>query len=189
MWAVDAKLSYYKPCLHSASQTLARQARAVAEAAAEEGVDPELLFAVLVLEQISRGGLPRLLERLVAKLWPGWLERRDCSLGLPQIRISTAQQVVCVSKREIIRAMMDDGRSIRVCAQLLRRYEDEHGLHSLPAKERFTSFAKLYLTGRIDTPIHPRIDIYARLLAYAKCCRLFGHLTTSVPEFPPHTPN
>jgi hypothetical protein len=166
----------YAGALHSMRYVVARYARAVGAAAEGEGVDPETLFALIALEQLQRGGLLRVLERCCAWLCPALLVRRDCTLGLTQIRISQAQRLLEAEPREVVRQLTNDSENIRVCARMLRAYESEHSLQALPASKRAARVAELHLTGKLGGPRRPRVVLYGRLLAYSIRSGLFQQL-------------
>ena len=163
----------YCGALYAMRDVMARHSRSIGHAAMAEGVDANLLFAVIALEQINRAGLHRFAERVCARLCPWVLVRADCTLGLAQIRVSVAYRLVGGDLRKIPRILTDDSQNILLCARMLGGYEREHDLASVPQRERLYTIAKLHLTGRPDSEESSAVKLYARLLGYALRLRLF----------------
>ena len=170
---IRACFTVYRRCLVAASRALSHLTPAVARAAADSEIDPEVLFGILLLEHANRGGMTRIAERLLSRIFPGYVIRKDCSLGLCQIRISTAQRISGDPPRRVVSALLNDQRNIVICAQLLSDLQSRYRLGVLPIRDRLASTAKLYLTGRLNAPQYPWIALYAELLVDSVSSGLF----------------
>ena len=170
-----------KAGLWSVGRSLQRHWAAIQRAAQLHAVDPELLMGILVLETANRGLAFRVLERLVARVNPRYLVRRDCSIGIAQIRPSTARSVVDADSQRLVCMLLDDDGSIDVCARLIRRFSQEHHLERLSIRLRVAAVARLYTTGKLAPARHPWIGLYTLLLTYAVSNRLFHSLRGPTP--------
>ena len=92
----------------------------IKNAAEKQRINPALLTIVLQLEKINRGTLFYLFsEQLAVRIIPGWLIRRDATLGLAQISIKTAKGFFHKAPQLYLRDMLKPEISIELCAYTL----------------------------------------------------------------------
>ena len=92
----------------------------IVEAAREFEIMPVLLSTVVQLEKINRGSwLYRVAERMAVRWIPGYLIRRDATLGLAQISIKTAKRYFHKAPKLYITEMLKPEISIKLCAFML----------------------------------------------------------------------
>jgi hypothetical protein len=128
-------------------------------------IDPNELYGILMLEHINRGNsLNRSIERLLVKFFISFPIKLDLSVGISQIRISTAKQFYPnIETKTLTRKLMTDGFNIRVCAQIINHF------YSISTEEnRLLGLVKYYTTGSIHTKNNRSIIIYYLLLKWIK---------------------
>lgn len=140
---------------------MARIEHEVEEAAARAGASSALLKAVLVVEDRARGSTThRTLERLACSLIKmGWLHR-DLSLGLGQVRLSTANQL---SPERATASTIDCLRSDSGCAGVSAMVLAQAWPHREFPEDRdmLRRVIELYLFGRESGRKSPIIENYA----------------------------
>lgn len=121
-------------------------------------VPPTLLMTIIQLEVLNRGTwFYRNIEKLVCRFAPKYAAKKDFSIGLTQIKISTAQEIIRKSPDTFLMKMFDDRFNIMLCSKLLKKLLDEYWTHSgeheyirNEACDEFQYIAYRYLTDCTD---------------------------------------
>lgn len=97
--------------------------------ARDNDVSVVLLETVLRLEIFYRGRkYNRMIERFICRFFPRIAIKKNISVGVAQIRISTAEEILRENPFNFIKKICDDKLNIEICARLLRniinKYED-----------------------------------------------------------------
>ncbi|MGE6370966.1 hypothetical protein ACQKDB_17820 [Planococcus kocurii] len=110
------------------------------------GIDAEILFGILILEKLNRGNLlVRVLEILGVYLIPWYLIKKNVSIGLGQVKIGTAREVLGNLKdKEILRVLINQSSNIEIVARLLRKYSDNVNRE----EDLLKTVSNLYITGK-----------------------------------------
>ncbi len=88
----------------------------------ENGIDVMLLKTIVNLEYIFRGRWYIWLgELLVCKVFPKIAIKKDLSVGLTQIRISTAKDVLRMAPNKFVKNLIEPEFNMNVCAELLKQ--------------------------------------------------------------------
>lgn len=118
---VDKQISLYKKtALNFDNRTL----KLIERVADDNNVNSELLFAILTIEKMNRGGLlNRLVERTISLVFPLIAVKLDLSLGIGQVKISTALKVTDVSPIKLAGELTSLENNIRIVAKLLNWYQ------------------------------------------------------------------
>ncbi|WP_298093873.1 hypothetical protein [uncultured Catenibacterium sp.] len=96
--------------------------------AREYDINATLLEAILRLEIFYRGRMYyRWLEWLICHCASWYAIKKDISVGIAQIKISTAEEVLRKDAREFIKKLTDDKFNIEVCARLIKKLIDQYG--------------------------------------------------------------
>lgn len=87
-------------------------------------VSPFLLKSIIVIEQINRGHwLLNTAEKIIAKFFNKYLIQKDFSIGLCQIKPSTAKTVFPkISHEKISLILLKQESNIHICAKILAPY-------------------------------------------------------------------
>ncbi|RJV71418.1 hypothetical protein DWY90_14395 [Coprococcus sp. AF27-8] len=109
-------------------------------AARENDINTVLLETVLRLEIFYRGRkYNRILERVVCQFVPKIAIKKNISVGIAQIKISTAEKVLRKDASTFIMKLCNDRFNIEVCAKLLNdlinEYEDMREKNAWPYEE------------------------------------------------------
>ena len=99
------------------------------KAARDNDISVVLLETVLRLEIFYRGRIyNKLLEKFICRFFPQIAIKKNISVGMAQIRISTAEEVLRENPFIFIKQICNDQLNIEVCAKLLKnminQYED-----------------------------------------------------------------
>lgn len=97
--------------------------------ARDNDVSVVLLETVLRLEIFYRGRkYNRMIEKFICRFFPRIAIKKNISVGVAQIRISTAEEILRENPFNFIKKICDDKLNIEICARLLRniinKYED-----------------------------------------------------------------
>lgn len=140
--------------LHCLRQSIESEAR-------NAGIDSRLLCGVLAIESAHRPSWVRFCEQLACTVWPSFIVRRDMSIGLGQIRPSTAKALLKDNGTDIalVKKLMNPKFNVFVCAQLLATQAKlvDYQRGSVAAAIRL---AKVYTTGKKTGPNYPWIVLY-----------------------------
>ena len=95
----------------------------------ENEISADLLKTVLLIEYTNRGSwLMRSMEKIVCCLFPAAGVAFDLSVGLAQIKISTAGRLMKCHPKKVAKLLLNDDENIRICArylcELIRDYDD-----------------------------------------------------------------
>ena len=86
-----------------------------------------LLKTILQLEIFYRGrAYYRIIERVLCKCFKRSAIKRDISIGIAQMKISTVQKVMRKNPYDFIRDITNDEMNIKVCGKYLRQLIDEY---------------------------------------------------------------
>ena len=163
----------YRIQMRAVAQAFECYSPVILRCATEHRLAPDIILGILAIEHINRGSIFGYIEHFLARVYPQFLLTKDCSIGIAQIKISTAQIVNQCAQKELLNMLLDNEQCINICARLVRHYCDQYQLDSLPSRELAFHIAYLYLTGKPTGPCFPCIQLYAGLLADALECRLF----------------
>lgn len=131
----------------------------------KDGVDPELIFAIIVIEKMNRGSFSnRFLEKLLSVLCPSIIIKLNASIGLCQIRVRTAKKVVTMTNKKIVKALMSAEDSIDILTKLLKLYGDEIADDKINIER---TVLNLYLTGKKDVSPNIYLTTYYDLVEYS----------------------
>lgn len=122
------------------------------------------LYGILLLEYVNRGGgITKFLEKIVTLFVPRVAVRLNLSLGIAQIKISTAKKFYPEYNARIIakKLIMDEEFNIGVCAQIINNY------YNSPDKlYTLLGLVKEYTTGKRDSKENISITMYYILLKW-----------------------
>lgn len=147
----------------------------IAQAAENNSIDPEILYGILLLEIYNRGGIINSwLEKILLKCIPNYFTKMNPSLGVGQIKITTASSLLGkFDYIKISKLLINKRDNIYVCAKLLKKYSNQINNVPMYSNQWFLYISKLYLTGKINVPNYPWIEIYSELLQWSFNKNLF----------------
>lgn len=88
----------------------------------ENDINAVLLETILRLEIFYRGRLyNRILEKIICKFFGKIAIKKNISVGMAQIKISTAGEILKENPQKIIKKICEDEINIEVCAKLLKK--------------------------------------------------------------------
>jgi|GEM_PF-5643518 len=84
-------------------------------------VPVELLKSVILIEEFNRGScFQKLVERILIYCCPEEVKKKDMSIGIAQIKISTASKLLGISKGRALQILINPRLNIKICAHYLR---------------------------------------------------------------------
>lgn len=90
-------------------------------------IPEQLLTNILLVERVNRGTwVERFLERQICRFFPEYAIKKDFSIGMAQIKISTAHEVMKESKHILVHKLFDYDYSIKSCAQYIAYLFDQY---------------------------------------------------------------
>lgn len=93
----------------------------------ENNIPYELLHTILCLEYANRSSYGyKFIENVLVKFFKNTVVKMDISIGLSQIKPSTAKELLKKSPYEFLDDMMNNDFSIQLCAKLLRSILDKY---------------------------------------------------------------
>ena len=127
----------------------------------DAGIDSRLLCGVLAVECAHHPSWVRFCEQVACAVWPSFMVRRNMSIGLGQIRPSTAKALLKDDGNDIslVKRLTKPKFNVYVCAQLLATQAKlvNYRPGSVAAAIRL---AKVYTTGKQTGPNYPWIVFY-----------------------------
>lgn len=131
----------------------------------KHNVNVEILFGVLVIENINRGNyIIRSLENIISLLSPNILINLDASLGFGQIKISTARALkLFKTDKDVVRALINVQDNIELVAILLKSYYDD----CKNDVDFLRGIVNLYGTGKKIVNLNRELEIYYKLLSWS----------------------
>lgn len=136
----------------------------------KNGIDPELLFSIIVIEKMNRGHLSNyILEKTISFVAPSILIKSDASIGLCQIRVSAARKVSNLSDKIIVKRLMDPVYNIRTMAKLISLYKEKNIDESNPTK----TILNLHITAKSNVPPNVYLNMYYELVNWSIDRKLF----------------
>lgn len=92
-------------------------------------IDVELLKTIVALEYIYRGQWHnRLSEIILCRYFPWLAIKKDISVGLTQIKISTAKEILEMAPQKFVNKLMDPEFNMEVCAKYLKKVINQYNL-------------------------------------------------------------
>lgn len=119
------------------------------KAAKKNNINVNLLKTILTLEYINRGQCyNRLIETILCKYFPSIAIRKDISVGLAQIKISTAKDVLQRNPFRFVKKLVVTEFNISVCAKYLKKIINEYYKDTNQANDDFYTYvAAKFLSG------------------------------------------
>lgn len=133
-------------------------------------VNPDLLFGIIVIETMNRGGVYSSIETLISYLFPSLVVKLDLSIGVGQIKPSTLKREIGLEiLPTVIIRLLKIKDSIHFVGKLLSQYclflkFDSRNLSDTSFEPKLTALVKKYTTGDYSCVDHPWIVIYSKLL-------------------------
>ncbi len=120
------------------------------------GIDKDILETILCLEYVNRSSVFYVIaEKIAVKFFKKRVIEKDYSIGLAQIKPSTAKELISESPYTFLEKMTDPQFSIKLCAkyltQIIRKYEElirENSQNGIETEYCLWNFiASQYLSG------------------------------------------
>lgn len=130
----------------------------------KDSLTSELLFSIIVIEKMNRGDLiTHTLEKMLVKLAPYFVVKKDLSIGLCQIRISSAKQVRNIPEGFLIRKLMNPLFSIETMSKLINLFIEKNNSEFYD----IIYIINKYTTGESNPYITKELSIYQDLVEWA----------------------
>lgn len=158
-------LLYKNKLLHNAYRTNREILSSIETNSRIYSVDPEIVFSIVLIESVSRGNFfLRSIEKMAGMLFPNILIKLDVSLGIGQIRISTARNLCNqTNNKQIIKLLLDFESNISLISKLVSIYIEDCRVD----KNTIKSIVKMYTTGNKDTVDNVQITVYYMLVSWS----------------------
>lgn len=140
------------------------------------GIDETILQGIILLEYINRKTLFfSLYESLLCRFLPRLAINKDISVGLCQIKISTAMSVTGIPPERLVRKLSYSRYNIKICAKHIKNitekiFDNEYNRNNVPNNDMdyIRQVALMYTTGMCE-PFFSDKEIYANaLINFAK---------------------
>lgn len=166
----NRKVRYYQLKVLQRKKVIDRKLDYIIEISNFYHIDPRLIYGILLIEQVNRGSwLVRIVERLFVNFFYKVVPM-DISIGLAQIKISTAKNYLPnYSELEIAKLLLDEDWNIKISAKIIKSYYKTYGLKN---NDDLIYLIKYYTTGNISTPASYSIKIYYLLFKWIIDCDL-----------------
>lgn len=160
---IDNKITYFKYKVMLKKKHIDKKIALIKKHANTYRIDHNELYAILVLEHVNRGSfITRFMEKIVVTFLTNIAVKFDLSIGIAQIKISTAKKIYPDSKyQSIARKLLNDDFNICMCAKIIKEY------HLSPLEDNtLLGLVKNYLTGNVNTKLNTSIIIYYELMKW-----------------------
>lgn len=159
---IQKKIAYYKCQISRDKETFVRYRPLIITTAKYWNLNPNILFGILLIENVNRGNkILRFAERIAVVNMPKVIINRDASIGIAQIKISTALKYTkCYTKYDVAKLLLKDCFSIRICSMIINEYFNT----ATSSSNKILELVNYYTTGKKYTEINDSIYIYYKLL-------------------------
>lgn len=145
------------------------------EASSFHKIDVELLFGIVTLENLNRGDLfNRSIEKIIYYLLPNTLVKRDLSIGIGQVKLSTIKKSLKdETDRNLLKKMIKPETNIILVAKII---QDILNNLETPIDLNDKILRKIvccYLTGDEEIQINSQIMMHLNLLRWSINNQLF----------------
>lgn len=156
--------NYYKAQILKRKKYIDKELNYIQKISRKYCVDSKELYGILVLEHLNRGGLIiKFIEYFYIKIFYNFLPK-DITVGIGQIRISTAKQYISeLTKKEIANKLLNKENNILIAAMVICDYYNNH---QKKKKRKYKEMVKFYTTGTINTLDNYSIEMYTFLLEW-----------------------
>lgn len=163
----------YKNYLNTAISLSKKNLKTILEAS-KIGIDPELLFSIVIIEKMNRGNFSNyIFEKLLSTLAPSIIIKLNASIGLSQIRVRTAKKVLAISDKDIVKKLMLPKDNIEIMAKLIKLYIDEN----IEDKNNLTrTILNLHITGKKYVSPNIYLNMYYELVDWSILEKYFSKI-------------
>lgn len=128
------------------------------------GIDPELLFSIVIIEKMNRGNISNyIFEKTISILGPSILIKSNASIGICQIRVSAARRVSNLSDKMIVKKLMTPTYNIYTMAKLIKLYSNSDSDRECPIK----TVLNLHITAKKDVRPNMYLNMYYELVHWS----------------------
>lgn len=151
----------------------------IKEKAEKYNLNAELLFAIIMLEKMSRDNIiTQLLEKLTFYFLPIYLIKKNTSIGVGQVKITTAKEVLSnISNYDILRKLMNFNTNLDVVAKLIFKYRNDVSRDEINEEEVMRKVSNLYITGEKNPTLNLQIKTHSLLLLWSVKNRIFKEIS------------
>ncbi len=166
------KIKYLSHCNTYNEETLLK----IQEESMKNNLNPELIFGIITLEKMNRGSLiNRLLEVCGVYLIPSLIIKKNISIGLGQVKLSTAKEVLDdLDDKRILKLLIHPLKCIEIVAMLLHKYSFELNSENQMTDSHIKKISNLYITGSSDPKLNFQIKTHFLLLKWSIENNLFN---------------
>lgn len=157
------KLEYFKHKILIKKAFIDKRLAIIDECAKINKINREELYGILLIEHINRGKLiTRIIERCAVKFLIYKSIQLDLSLGIGQIKISTAK-IYCPNKdgKTVAKELLRDEFNINIAAQIIHDYH-----RRFYGRNQLLGLVKYYTTGNSTHESNKIIILYHKLLKW-----------------------
>lgn len=166
------KIKYLSQCNRYNEKTLLK----MNEESIKYNLNPELIFGIITLEKMNRGSLMiRLIEICGVYLIPSFIIKKNISIGLGQIKLTTAKEVLDnLDDERVLKLLINPLKCIEVVAMLIHKYSIESSRKEKNTDAYVKKISNLYITGSSDPDTNFQIKTHFILLKWSIENNLFA---------------
>lgn len=129
-------------------------------------INPNLPLGIIAIEMSNRNIIYSLIEKILAFIAPTYLLRRNASIGISQLKVSTIRnELKIIESNEIIKKLLNKRSSIKFLVMLISKYCSEIDfstkcIHSKDFDGKLQQIVCKYTTGSYSNAINPWIRFY-----------------------------
>lgn len=135
--------------------------------------DPEFLFSIIIVEKMNRERM-FVLERILSICFPKLIISLDYSIGICQIKPSTAKQVVNCNDYELIKLLINKKSNIDIMCKLIKHYKSYFATNE--------EVLNYYLTGTSFPKINYELKIYQKLTKWSSKNKFYSKFIEKIDE-------
>jgi hypothetical protein len=138
--------------------------RQIVKCSREVNINPEILFSIIVIEKMNRGSFFNVfLEKILSIMYPSLLCKLDASLGLGQVRVSTAKRVCDLSSKQLVRKLLNPFFNVEIISKLISIYSEEANEYS----HKVRIIINFYTTGKQNPIVNRELYLYNNLVSWS----------------------
>lgn len=168
---VNQKVSYYEKLAFYKITTLPKSnIYSIKQNGKKYNVNPNFILAFVIIEKLNRGHfLQTYIEKLIAAFYPKLLVYLDASLGIGQIKISTAKKILSIDDNIlVIKYLLNSNENIEILARFIKCYNNPDN------NQNIENLVKLYTTGNELSDWNTSISIYYQIFCKIVAKHIFA---------------
>lgn len=165
---MNNKYLYYKGLLITLEINLRKFKEIIINELKGTDIDPNIVYGILLIEFANRSNsINKISEKFICWFFPNFAIKRNLSIGLTQIKISTAKLFIDLDDTKIIQLLCNDKDNIIICTKYVKWIFNKFSLEKSELNYQIFVISNIYNSGTMRNYLLPWIKFYTDLLNFS----------------------